>query len=150
MRTLFILPVLLLFSTATMMPIGAGGKGSNSSVQFSVSADQTGYSPGEPGTLLFTIHPKKGIHINLEPGLTISADSSSDLGFSGKPEIPIDSSTNFLNESKPIRQPFRVPPHRTPDSLTVSGTVTYYYCSDAEGWCSRFKQSFRLKIRVTP
>jgi hypothetical protein len=150
MRIKTILAILLLLTTSVMTVGSAGGKGANTSVQFSAATERKKISAGGADTLVFTLHPKSGIHINLEPGLSIVADSSSGVSFSGKPEIPIDAKTNFLDESKPIRQGYRAPAHLSSDSITISGVMTYYYCSDKEGWCSRFKQPFILKIRVTP
>jgi hypothetical protein len=150
MRTIFILTALLLIAGSAQTVGVGGGKGSNSAVQFSVATERKKLSPADVDTLLFTLHPKSGIHINLEPGLTISIDSSSGVSISGKPEIPVNAKTNFLQEDKPIRQAYRLPAHLSSDSIIVSGVMTYYYCSDAEGWCSRFKQPFSVKIRVLP
>jgi hypothetical protein len=148
MRTTIILTTFLFLASSAITAGSGGGNGSNSSVQFSVTAEQMKLAPGGAGTLIFTLHPKAGIHINLEPGLTITTDSSSGVTLYGKPKIPLEGQTNYLDAAKPIRQSFRMPAHASSDTLTVSGTLTYYYCSDAEGWCSRFKQPFSLQIRI--
>jgi hypothetical protein len=52
----------------------------------------------------------------------------------------------YLDPSKAIVQRFTVdtPPRSGP--VTLKGILTYYYCSDAEGWCSRFRQPFTVTL----
>ena len=142
------IPTLLLLTaalfTGRLIAGGPEDKGSNASVQFTVSAARTGH------TLLFTLRPKKGLHINLEPGMMITADSAGGVFLAGQPQIPTDTSTHYLDQSAPIRQQFRLSKPAAGDSVTVTGSMTYYYCSDTEGWCSRFKQPFSLKVRSAP
>ena len=35
-----------------------------------------------------------------------------------------------------------------PGSSGISGTLTYYYCSDSEGWCRREKKQFTVAVTV--
>lgn len=126
----------------------AGGPSSatNQYVSCKVNLGKRTLQPGSTGEMLITLKPSAGIHINLTPPISLTLDSSTTVTPMGSPEIP--KKKKFLDVTKPIRQPFTVSPALKPGTVTIKGTVTYYYCSDAEGWCSKFKQPIELSIRV--
>ena len=148
MKFALIVMVLIIFSRAV-----AGGiqtpKSENEYVTSSISLQKTKLKAGSSGTLLISLKPKKGIHINLNPKIEITIDSSSAIIPAGKPEIPQNQKKDFFDPEKPIRQAFMVSGNVKPGAVDLTGTLTYYYCSDAEGWCSKFKQPLNLKVIVT-
>ncbi|MBI1808057.1 MAG: hypothetical protein HYR76_13540, partial [Ignavibacteria bacterium] len=71
---------------------------------------------------------------------------------SGKPELvgmKVDTS-EYLDASKPIKQSFTLAKSTKAGSLSFKGTLTYFFCSDADGWCSRFKQPIDVTVTVAP
>jgi hypothetical protein len=94
--------------------------------------------PGGSGHLLVSLKPVKGIHINLKPVMSVRFDSLSEVRPNGDPEIP--KKGEYLDAAGNIRIPIVLPASRKPGSAALRAELTYYYCSDAEGWCSRFKQ----------
>jgi len=125
---------------------GVDSKSENSYVQCSVAIKQKSLRPGTATQLLISLRPKKGIHINLDPPLQVKLDSAEIVSSVGKPEIP--RRDTVLDLSKPVRLSVTISPKAKPGSFTVRGTVTYFYCSETEGWCSRFKQPIEFKLTV--
>ncbi len=118
----------------------------NDYVKFSINVKEKSIKAGAQGTLQISLMPKKGIHINLVPPITIALDSEIIVTTVGKPSISkIDS---FLNPQKPIEQSIHLPQKIKAGTIDIKGTITYFYCSDTEGWCSRFKQPFTATVSV--
>lgn len=118
----------------------------NEYVKFKISLKEKSLKAGSTGNLLISLQPKKGIHVNLKPPIKITFDSTSALVRAGAPTIPV--ADTFLNSSKPIQQRVALAAGLKPGKAVVKGSVTYFYCSDADGWCSRFIQPFELAVNV--
>ena len=133
-------------------PTGTGksDQSANKYVSYSVSVDKHSLKAGSKGTLLFTLRPQDGIHINVQPAPGFSFDTTSGIRSGGDLEISKDTTSGFLSKHKPIRQSFIIPRNVKTGKVTVKGTLTYFYCSDAEGWCSRFKQPVEATVEVVP
>ncbi|MBI1803681.1 MAG: hypothetical protein HY033_07525 [Ignavibacteriae bacterium] len=137
------------------LAVFASGNGSslpaaNKYVQYSAKVQQTPWKPGTTGTLLLKLTPQQGIHINTQPPIVVILDDSSSITLVGKPKfgtVKADTSV-YLDASKAIRQSFTVARSAAPGPLLLKGTLTYFYCSDAEGWCSRFKQPISVTVTV--
>ena len=95
---------------------------------------------------MILIKPKKGIHINLDPPIEIELEKS--IASKGKIEIPKLKKEGYLNPEKPLKQNLTLKKNITPGMHTLKGKLNYFYCSDSEGWCSRFTQDFQLNIKV--
>ncbi len=133
-------------------PAGTGknDQSANKFVTYSVSVDKPALKAGSKGTLIFSLRPQEGIHINVQPAPGFLFDTTSGIRSGGNLEISKDSSSGYLSKRTPIRQGFLIPRGTKAGKLTLRGTLTYFYCSDAEGWCSRFKQPVETTIEVLP
>lgn len=134
-----------------LTPAGPGdGKSTptNEFVALRYTLKESRLKSGSEGVLLMTLSPVKGIHVNLIPPMSFTFDSSAVLASAGTLVIPPDSAKGYLDATKPVRQPFRLSKPLKPGKHTVTGTFIYYYCSDAEGWCSRFRQPISLTLEV--
>ncbi|HUL42723.1 MAG TPA: hypothetical protein VLY03_00030 [Bacteroidota bacterium] len=141
-----ILALIVLFTASAIA--GGNPPTQNSYVQCRVQTKQKNLQPGSSGELLITLKPQEGIHINLQPAIDVKLDSSVAVTAVGKTEIPRQATANYLDTSIPVKQSFAVPKSAQPGNIVVRGTITYFYCSDAEGWCSRFKQPFLVNLTV--
>ena len=144
-RTLVIVSIL---TAALSHPAYCGKtpRSSNEYVTYSATVKQKSMKPGSTGVLLFTLRPNNGIHINLTPPITVTFDSSGVAAANGALTVP--KANEYLDASKPITQSFTLSRDVKPGSLPIRGTLTYFYCSDAEGWCSKFKQSVECTVKV--
>ena len=47
-----------------------------------------------------------------------------------------------------VKQQFQLSPGAPHGPVTLKGTLTYYFCSDKEGWCSKYKQPVEIALTV--
>lgn len=118
----------------------------NKYVQCDVSVNSKKLKAGASGEILISLKPVKGIHINLTPPISLLIDSSSTLHSLDSIRIP--KKEKYLDVTKQIRQSFTLAAGLKPGALSIRGTLVYYYCSDAEGWCSKFKQPIDLALTI--
>ncbi len=129
---------------------GGGKPADNSYVEFGVKVEKASIHRDSTGALLLTLKPQKGIHINTQPAPTFTFDTSNGVRPTGSLALSTLEKSTFLDPHKPVRQRFSFSHNVQPGQVTVKGTFIYYYCSDAEGWCSRFKQPVEVHLTVTP
>lgn len=102
------------------------------------------------GELLVRFLPVDGIHVNTDPPMEFRFHSTQILTLKGEPDFALDKETGYLATASPVRQRFIVATHARPGEHIVKGAVVYYYCSDDEGWCTKFTQPVELPLKVTP
>ena len=142
--------IFVLLTLTSFLHVDGRPPGENKYVKFSIAMKQRELKAGAKGLLLIELKPQAGIHINLEPPIDLTVEDSSLVRLSEKltvSKIKKDTS-EYLDPSKPIKQSFTVSKHAKPGVARLAGILTYYYCSDADGWCSRFKQPIDMKINV--
>lgn len=139
---------IMIFFTICSLAMAGGDNPSpaNEYVKCAVTLKENSLRAGSRRNLLIALKPKAGIHVNIKPPIGIVLDSTGVIEKVESPMIP--KADTLLNTSKPISQPIVVAKSVKPGAVTLKGTITYYYCSDAEGWCSRFKQPFELTVNV--
>jgi hypothetical protein len=121
----------------------------NKYVRFTATLKPGAPRTGSTGALLFNLYPRKGIHVNLTPPMSVTFDSSAPVKAAGKLQTPAMEKFPYLDTSKAIVQRFTLLRKAKPPTGTIRGTLTYFYCSDSEGWCSKFKQPFELTMPAT-
>ena len=142
----FLLLACLAFSALSTTAGSESRSAKNTNVASVVRLNKNRLHAGTEGEILITLTPNKGIHINLDPPLSIVLDSSDAISSVGNADVP--KKDTVLDVSKPIRLSFSLSKKIKPGSVTIRGTVTYFYCSEIEGWCSKFRQPFEVKLTV--
>lgn len=127
----------------------ADGPTSNDYVKLEVRP-ASAVRPGTGGIIEFHLLPAEGIHVNADPPLAFLLDSASSLTLDGKPLIPKDTITGYLSTTEPVRQAVLLDRKAKPGVLTVKGTVTFFYCSESEGWCNKQREPVEFTIIVKP
>ncbi|MBI3189167.1 MAG: hypothetical protein HYZ33_00815 [Ignavibacteriales bacterium] len=139
-----------LFSLLMILPVGEKSKPvGNKHVQCEIKLREQFLKAGSTGTMHILLTPTKGIHINLDPPMELKLDSSSGITKVEKLNIPKDEKKGYLDATKPVTVKFTISKKAKVGTLNLKGMFTYFYCSDAEGWCNRFKQPFDLKVNIT-
>ena len=147
-RTPIVLP--LAFISVLSLQLIAGGDGKqNPHVKVDVSVEPSSLKPGASGEIRIRFHPTEGIHVNATPPTELNLSDASPLTLIGKPSVPTDSTTGYLDAEKPITYTFAVSSTAQPGTAEVNGTLVYYFCSDEEGWCLRWKDDVSLTVSVT-
>jgi hypothetical protein len=91
-------------------------------------------------TLVITLRPTDGIYINSEPEPKIKFDDSMVEAL----EVRFDKTEkNYIDTQKPIIVKLK---SKTKNLKSLKGELTYFYCSDSEGWCSKFVEKFEVKL----
>ncbi len=117
-------------------------------VRITVSALSDTLAPGSASELRIDFKPSKGFHVNAVPPMAVEFDSGSAALHGGKIVIPSDTATGYLDPGLPVRQPFSLSKSPGRGRSTLAGTLTYYYCSDEEGWCRRERLRFAVPVSV--
>ncbi len=109
-----------------------------------LAVPETVRSGGQLELHLF-FHTREGIHVNanppvelklLTPGVTVRRLSNK--GKDTMTYIPLDQPVRFRTKL----------PYSMHGMVSLKGAVRYFFCSDAEGWCTRAKEPFEVTIFV--
>lgn len=145
MKGLFTILAVLSICTAS----GRGNdKSGNDLVGINFSLNQKEFKAGGAGYFLISFKPKKGIHITTDPPFHVSLDTAGKIFSLGKVEFSQDAS-GYVDPQKSVLQRFTIAKTTPPGSYELKGILTYYYCSDEAGWCSKFKQPIHLTFTLT-
>jgi len=139
-----------LFSLLMLISPGEKSKpGENKYVQCEIKLVEQSLKAGATGTVQISLKPTKGIHINLDPPMSLNLDKYAAISKIEKLNTPKDKKHDYLDAGKPVTAKFTVAKNAKPGSIKLIGTFMYFYCSDAEGWCNRFKQPVELTLNIT-
>ncbi|HLB00440.1 MAG TPA: hypothetical protein VJO14_03555 [Bacteroidota bacterium] len=103
---------------------------------------------GGSSEILLRFTPDKGFHVNAVPPVGFSLDPVSAATPGDSVIVPRDSSTGYMDLRRPVRLPFIMAKSLPAGPRQLRGTVTFYYCSDEEGWCRRVKRPFSLPLFI--
>ncbi len=137
----------MMFAVPAMAQM-AGKPSATSPVKVSASFSKEAFRKGEKGEILIAFAAERGYHINVDPPVELAIDSGKVIQLKGKLALPVDKSNGYLSTRSPVRQTISVPKTVTPGEHLMKATVTYYYCSDAEGWCVKYRQPVTLSFTV--
>ena len=105
---------------------------------------------GKSTELLVTLVPPKGIKLNRYPGITLTVtkakglDVSAEEVFVGDKEMKDPEKNEFMPVEPLV---FSVVPKKT-GKLYVEGSVKYFYCIKATGFCKPGKQTVKIPVSV--
>jgi hypothetical protein len=138
----------LLLLTASILVAGDKSQ-TNEFVSVKVTLKKNIIKAGSTGELIVSLKPTNGIHINIDPPVTIKLDSTGIDISTSKMVVPASTKEKYLDITKPIKQEFTVAKTMRPGKTILKGIISYFYCSGSDGWCSRFKQPFEIPLTVT-
>jgi hypothetical protein len=120
----------------------------NEYVDIQIKIKQNEFKPGSTGELEIRFKTKEGIHINFEPPISLKFDSTALLYKVEKLNVPRKPKQEYLNTAQPLIQKFTLAKNISTGTSIIKGTLTYFYCSGSDGWCSRFKYPFEVPIKI--
>ena len=145
----FFIPILLLILNPLSQKDTVSTAVGNKYVSYAVVLKEKTLKVGETGTLLISLTPQKGFHITFEPSPSVQFATSDVVASTGKLGIIKMERDEYLDLSKPLKQPFTLSKKSKSGFAAIKGTLTYFYCSEKDRWCSKFKQPFELQITIT-
>lgn len=134
----------------------ASGPAANEYIQITVKLEKDSLKSGAQGRLLFTLKPRNGFHVNVEPPISLELADTKNFILLTKKFIPdstvkpITSKDGYkiFNPLAPVQFDFKIAKSMKPGKHTMQAKLTYYYCSDAKGWCSFTTESFPVAITI--
>jgi hypothetical protein len=113
---------------------------------------------GKETRLIFQIHPKEGLHINIEPAIKLALTDAKNFTLVMEKFVPDSASKTVTTKdgykifdpkhAQPVAFAVKVAKGAKPGKYPLKAKLTYYYCSDAEGWCSFANQEFLFNLVV--
>jgi hypothetical protein len=105
--------------------------------------------PGATGEILVSFSPEEGIHINTDPAIEFAFEKDPLVHFTEAVSMPKMAKTGYLDTKRPVKYTFTVDKKMPKGKHTLKGTMKYFFCSDAEGWCTRSSQPVELTFSVS-
>ncbi len=107
-------------------------------------------APGDTTQLLVTFRLGEGIHINAEPPVDIEIIMTDSVVTTiGNPIQPGALESGVLDLTTPVRQVIHVPGTKPEGPVPLRVVVSYFYCSDVEGWCRMRTDTSSVSVIVT-
>jgi hypothetical protein len=147
MKSLLLILLALIIVPKTAVS-GATPTRQNPWVRSAISVVPAKVHAGSAVNLKVLLTPKAGIHIVVQPPIGVTLDSSAVVASAAKPEVPVAKDNEHLDSAKPITVAVTLAGNVKPGKVSVKGMLVYYYCSDAEGTCNKFKEPFEVRLNV--
>lgn len=138
----------ILFLLTLLLHTAGSPPGDSEYVRVSASVSPAVVAPGDSLTILIRFEPADDIHITMDPQALIEPDSSAPMHPVGSTVVTADDRSGYLRTAVPIRRTLVAVKGATPGDHQITGHTTYFYCSDAEGWCRRSRQPFSLRVTI--
>lgn len=139
--------VVIAFLGVLIGPTRAVVESTNALVDVKLTVEQRHLRPGETGAVLISFKPKKGISITTDPMFELTIDTLEQFFALGRITFA-KNAKGCLEPNRSVEQRLIVARETPPGVYYIRGTFLYYYCSDQEGWCSRFRQPVELSLTV--
>jgi hypothetical protein len=126
----------------------AGTPGDTEHVACRASLSASTFRRGDTGEIRIVLTPAAGIHVNgsplpslrLAPGAVAVAQGAVDAAVNAR---------GYLTGDSTVVQRIGIRKDAPRGTHVLRGTITYYYCSDTEGWCMRSQQALELSLTIT-
>lgn len=106
------------------------------------------FRSGDTGEIRVALTPASGIHLNGSPMPEVRLARGSVAAVTGKTGAAVNAK-GYLEPGSTVVQRFTIRKDASRGTHLMRATLTYYYCSDTEGWCMRFHQELELSLKIT-
>jgi hypothetical protein len=147
-----------LFLCAYLFLINTAAAFAESNVKITAKAAQDTVRAGKEIRLIFEMQPKAGLHVNIEPAIKLSLIDAKNFILAAEKFAPDSTSKTVTTKdgykifdpqhAQPVTFTVKVDKSAKPGRYPVKAKLTYYFCSDAEGWCSVANQEFVFNLVV--
>ncbi|MFA6469780.1 MAG: hypothetical protein WCW35_12835 [Bacteroidota bacterium] len=98
--------------------------------------------------LEFSFSPVEGIHVNTNPAFEMKLEKNSLFEVLGAPQLHKDKNA-YLDADHPVVFSVKAKSGTATGKQVLKGKLFYFFCSDKDGWCNRYSQSFEITINVS-
>lgn len=113
---------------------------------------------GKEAWLLFEMKPNAGLHLNVVPAITLELLDANNFTLLAKKFTPDSTSKTLTTKdgytifdpqhAQPVSFAVKVEKNVKPGRYPLKAKLTYYYCSDTEGWCRFTNEEFVINLVV--
>ncbi len=113
---------------------------------------------GKEARLLFEMKPNAGLHLNVVPAITLELIDAKNFTLLAKKFTPDSTSKTLTTKdgynifdpehAQPVSFTVKVEKSVKPGRYPLKAQLTYFYCSDAEGWCRFTNEEFVINLVV--
>lgn len=153
MRTVFV-AASLIAAVSAPQALAAGGKVAVPELKVTVAQDPAAARRGQSAKVRVTVAPPEGIKLNQYPGITLKVAPAAGLSVA-RPEA-------FVGLTEPLDDPekFGFPGPIDPLVLdvkvdggaagtrTLDGTIKFFFCVKASGYCAPGEMKVKLPVKV--
>jgi len=147
-----------LFLFSLLFLIGAASAAASDDVKITAKAVEDTVRAGKEVQWRFHLQPREGLHINVEPAIKLTLVEAKNFNLAAEKFTP-DSTNKTIatNGGYKIFDPLHMSPviftakvakDTKPGRYPVKAKLTYYYCSDLEGWCRFENEEFVFVVVV--
>lgn len=127
-------------------------------VKISASAKKDTVRAGRETVLVFKMQPAEGFHINAEPPIKLALIDTKDFTLAAEKFAPTANAKTLTTAdgykifdpkyTQPVTFIVKVVKGLKPGKYPVKTKLTYYYCSDKDGFCSFKNQEFIFNLVI--
>ncbi|HEV8255172.1 MAG TPA: hypothetical protein VGQ78_10465 [Vicinamibacteria bacterium] len=104
--------------------------------------------PGAPAAVEVRFAPADPeVHVNRFPPPRLDLEPMQEILKAAPAPAARPTGATYLGSAEPYRFPV-VAKAPSPGAETVKGTVTYFYCSQREGWCRKGSADVQLAVKL--
>ncbi len=127
-------------------------------VKITAKAVKDSVRAGREIKLVFHMQPQEGFHVNVEPAIKLALLDAKSFTLAAEKFTP-DAKTKTLTtedgfkifdpkHSQPVTFAVKVAKNVKPGKYPLKAKLTYYFCSDKDGYCSFKNQEFVFNVVV--
>jgi hypothetical protein len=146
------------FFIACFFLAGAAHAVAGEDVKITATAAKDTVRAGKQTRLFFRMQPREGIHVNVVPAISLELIDAKNFTLPAKKFTP-DSTNKTLTTKdgyeifdprhvQPVSFAVKIEKGAKPGRYPLKAKLTYYYCSDAEGWCRFTTEEFVINLVV--
>jgi hypothetical protein len=126
----------------------AGTPEGNNHVTCTATLSARSFRGGDTAAIRVVLKPAPGIHVNGSPLPSLRLAPGSVAVAHGSAEAAVNASGYLVADSAVIQR-VSIRKDAPRGTHVLRGSVTYYFCSDTEGWCMRDQQPLELSLTIT-
>ena len=127
--------------------LAAQNGAANEHVSAIVTSPDTIFQSG-PADIVVLFTPREGIHINTVPVFEFHLEKNSPFELAGPPKFQ-KNEKGYLKSETPVTFSVKVKSGTRPGKNELKGSLTYFFCSDKEGWCQRYSQKVAATAEIS-
>jgi len=153
-----VIMMIFIFLIAVFFCINAAGAQENEEVKIAAKALKDTVRAGRTAQFVFHLQPAEGFHVNVEPQIKLALMDTKDFTLVAEKFTPGAEAKTLTTEdgykifdpqhAQPVAFAAKVAKSLKPGKYPVKTKLTYFFCSDKDGFCSFKSRQFVFNLVV--